>query len=68
MKIVEGVSLHLIKNQQFKTNHLTFRFSGDFNNKTVARRSLVAQMLVTANAKYPKGTRISRKVSFLIWR
>ncbi|HEO6988265.1 TPA: insulinase family protein, partial [Streptococcus agalactiae] len=42
MKIVEGVSLHLIKNQQFKTNHLTFRFSGDFNNKTVARRSLVA--------------------------
>ncbi|HGD4161252.1 TPA: M16 family metallopeptidase [Streptococcus agalactiae] len=65
MKIVEGVSLHLIKNQQFKTNHLTFRFSGDFNNKTVARRSLVAQMLVTANAKYPKVQEFREKLASL---
>ncbi|MCC9872378.1 insulinase family protein, partial [Streptococcus agalactiae] len=49
----------------FKTNHLTFRFSGDFNNKTVARRSLVAQMLVTANAKYPKVQEFREKLASL---
>ena len=42
MKIVDGVELHLIKNEKFKMNHITFRFSGDFNQKTVARRVLVA--------------------------
>ncbi len=53
MKIVDGVQLHLIKNTILKTNHLTFRFSGVFSEKTVARRVLVAQMLATANADYP---------------
>lgn len=53
MKIVDGVELHLIKNEKFKMNHITFRFSGDFNQKTVARRVLVAQILATANAEYP---------------
>lgn len=52
MKIVDGVELHLIKNEKFKMNHITFRFSGDFNQKTVARRVLVAQILATANAEY----------------
>lgn len=53
MKIVDGVELHLIKNEKFKMNHITFRFSEDFNQKTVARRVLVAQILATANAEYP---------------
>ena len=53
MKLVEGVELHLIKSEKFKMNHLTFRFSGDFSQKTVARRVLVAQILATANAEYP---------------
>ena len=53
MKIVDGVELHLIKNEKFKMNHITFRFSGDFNQKKVARRVLVAQILATANAEYP---------------
>ncbi len=41
MKIVEGVQLHFIKTKQFKSNHITFRFSGDLNQKTVAKRVLV---------------------------
>ncbi|EGJ26603.1 EF-P 5-aminopentanol modification-associated protein YfmF [Streptococcus porcinus] len=53
MKIVEGVQLHLIKTEKFKTNHITLRFSGDFNQKLVAKRVLVAQMLATANDDYP---------------
>ena len=44
MKIVDGVELHLIKNEKFKMNTLPFGFLGDFNQKTVARRVLVAQI------------------------
>lgn len=50
MKLVDGVALHLIQNEQFKMNHLTFRFSGEFQQETVAKRVLVAQILATANA------------------
>ncbi|WP_161978693.1 EF-P 5-aminopentanol modification-associated protein YfmF [Streptococcus sp. S784/96/1] len=53
MKLAEGVDLHFIKNQQFKTNHLTFRFSGHRQIKTVSRRVLVAQMLATASEAFP---------------
>lgn len=53
MKLTEGVDLHFIKNQQFKTNHLTFRFSGHRQSKTVSRRVLVAQMLATASEDFP---------------
>lgn len=63
MKIVDGVELHLIKNEKFKMNHITFRFSGDFNQKTVARRVLVAQILATANAKYPTAQRFRERLA-----
>lgn len=53
MKLAEGVDLHLIKREYFQTNHLTFRFSTNRHSKNIARRSLVAQMLATANEKYP---------------
>ncbi|EJN94759.1 EF-P 5-aminopentanol modification-associated protein YfmF [Streptococcus ratti] len=53
MKLAQDVHLHLIKTTKFKTNHITFRFSGELNSKTLARRVLVAQMLVTANNAYP---------------
>ncbi|WP_274642114.1 EF-P 5-aminopentanol modification-associated protein YfmF [Streptococcus equinus] len=65
MKIVDGVELHLIKNEKFKMNHITFRFSGDFNQKTVARRVLVAQILATANAKYPTAQRFRERLASL---
>lgn len=53
MKLAEGVDLHFIKSQQFKTNHLTFRFSGQRQEKSIARRALVAQMLATASQAFP---------------
>ena len=65
MKLVEGVELHLIKNEKFKMNHITFRFSGDFNQKTVARRVLVAQILATANAEYPTAQRFRERLASL---
>lgn len=53
MKLAQDVHLHLIKTTKFKTNHITFRFSGELNSKTLARRVLVAQMLAAANNAYP---------------
>lgn len=53
MEIVEGVHLHVVKTDKFKTNHLTCRFSGDLRTVNKARRALVAQMLATANADFP---------------
>ncbi|MGG6794239.1 UNVERIFIED_CONTAM: insulinase family protein [Streptococcus canis] len=65
MKIVQGVQLHLIKTKRFKTNHITFRFSGDLNQKTVAKRVLVAQMLATANDSYPTAKLFREKLAQL---
>ncbi|MFS1664173.1 EF-P 5-aminopentanol modification-associated protein YfmF [Streptococcus sp. zg-JUN1979] len=65
MKLAEGVQLHLIKHRQYKTNHITFRFSGEYLQKTVARRALVAQMLATASQKYPNSLSFRKKLASL---
>ncbi|MGT2933628.1 EF-P 5-aminopentanol modification-associated protein YfmF [Streptococcus catagoni] len=65
MKLVDGVQLHLLKSEKFKTNHITFRFSGDFNQKSVAKRVLVAQMMATANELYPTAKDFREKLAQL---
>src|SRR5699024_11577781 len=51
--------------EQFKMNHLTFRFSGEFQQETVAKRVLVAQILATANATYPTAQRFRERLASL---
>ncbi|AXQ79661.1 insulinase family protein [Streptococcus chenjunshii] len=65
MKIAQGVYLHLIKNQKFKSNHITFRFSSKLESETAARRVLVAQMLAAANAVYPTVQQFREKLASL---
>lgn len=65
MEIVKGVNLHLIKNESLKTVQLKCRFSGDLNQKTVARRVLVAQMLETACKAYPTNRDLRKKLASL---
>lgn len=65
MKIVDGVHLHFIKNKKLKTNHITLRFSGDFDAKTSAKRVMVAQMLESSNAIYPTTQLFRRKLADL---
>ncbi|EHJ52434.1 EF-P 5-aminopentanol modification-associated protein YfmF [Streptococcus macacae] len=65
MKLAQDVYLHLNKMIKFKTNHITFRFSGVFNSKTVARRVLVAQMLATSNNTYPSFQLFKKKLADL---
>lgn len=52
MKIADGVYLHMIKTKKFKTNHLKIRFTGKRDEKSLARRVLVAYILESVNAVY----------------
>lgn len=65
MQIADGVQLHFIEDNKLKTNHITFRFSGDFSQKTVAKRVLVGQMLETANETYPTTQAFRKKLTSL---
>ncbi|MGT2772226.1 EF-P 5-aminopentanol modification-associated protein YfmF [Streptococcus marimammalium] len=65
MKITDGVTLHIIKTNQFKTNHLTFRFSSQLNKKNMASRFLVSKMIETANSNFPNTTKIREKLADL---
>lgn len=65
MKIVDGVYLHFLKTEKFKTNQLTCRFSGRMDQDNRARRALVGQMLATASAKYPTSQAFRRRLAEL---
>lgn len=65
MEIVKGVNAHLIKNKSFKTVQIKCRFSGYLDQKNVARRVLVAQMLETACQKYPTNRDLRKKLASL---
>lgn len=65
MQLAQGVDLHFIKTQQFKMTHLTLRFSGRLDSKTLARRVLVAQMLATASEAYPTAQKFRKKLASL---
>ncbi|MGT2930406.1 EF-P 5-aminopentanol modification-associated protein YfmF [Streptococcus dentasini] len=65
MKLVDGVNLHLIKTDKFKTNHITLRFTGKRQKETTARRVLVAQMLALANETYPSYRAFKRALADL---
>lgn len=65
MELVEGIYLHGIKTDKFKTSHLTIRFSGDLSRVNKAGRALVAQMLATANQDYPTSQLFRRRLAEL---
>lgn len=65
MEIAQGVHLHVIKTQKFKTNHITFRFSGNRSPKNLAARVLVGQMLAIANQTYPTAQAFREKLASL---
>ena len=48
MKIADGVYVHFIPTQKYKTNRIVFRMTGSLNKQTIAKRALVSQMLATA--------------------
>ena len=53
MKIADGVHVHFIPTQKYKTNRIVFRMTASLNKQTIAKRALASQMLATANQPYP---------------
>lgn len=54
MKLRDGVMVHFIESQKYKTQRIKFRFSGPLDKKTIAGRVIIAYLLEAANSIYPK--------------
>lgn len=65
MKLQEGVHLHFIPTDQFTTNSIKIRFAAPMQEKTVAGRVLVANLLEIANADYPTTLAFRRQLALL---
>ena len=57
MKIADGVYVHFIPTQKYKTNRIVFRMTGSLNKQTIAKRALVSQMLALSLIHISEPTR-----------
>ncbi|GAB2024162.1 EF-P 5-aminopentanol modification-associated protein YfmF [Lactovum odontotermitis] len=53
VKLAEGVNLHLLPSEKFKTIHMMVRFREPLSRETLAERALLSNLLTLADAKYP---------------
>ncbi len=66
VQIVPGVTLDFIASKQFKTSRINLTFvTADVSKKTVALRTLIANMLEVSSQKYPDQKAISDQLAFL---
>lgn len=65
MKLVEGVHLHFIETQKYKTQRIKMRFSGPLDKKTLAGRVMTAYILESANKVYPNARIFRQKLASL---
>ena len=66
VQIVPGVTLDFIASKQFKTSRINLTFvTAAVSKKTVALRTLIANMLEVSSQKYPDQKAISDQLAFL---
>ncbi|WP_432739301.1 EF-P 5-aminopentanol modification-associated protein YfmF [Ligilactobacillus agilis] len=66
VQIVPGVTLNFIASKQFKTSRINLTFvTAAVSKKTVALRTLIANMLEVSSQKYPDQKAISDQLAFL---
>ena len=66
VQIVPGVNLDFIASKQFKTSRINLTFvTAAVSKKTVALRTLIANMLEVSSQKYPDQKAISDQLAFL---
>ena len=66
VQIVPGVTLDFIASKQFKTSRINLTFvTAAVSKKTVALRTLIANMLEVSSQKYPNQKAISDQLAFL---
>ncbi|MTB63424.1 insulinase family protein [Streptococcus sp. zg-86] len=65
MKLQEGVHLHFIDGEKFTTNQILVRFAAPMNQKTVAGRVLLSNLLDIANQEYPSSYQFYQRLAEL---
>lgn len=60
-----GIHVHTIPNEQFKTMHLVVRFTAPVSVETMSKRSLIANLLETNSATYPTIASFHQKLASL---
>lgn len=53
IKLKEGIHLHIRKTDQFKTVNFSFKFKQALTEQTASERSVLANVLLHSNEKYP---------------
>jgi len=63
MKLTDGINLHIIPTQKFKTVRLMIRFRGLLTEETLAKRVLISNLWETSNQTYPTAQSFARRLS-----
>ncbi|MCM0598676.1 EF-P 5-aminopentanol modification-associated protein YfmF [Periweissella fabalis] len=59
----EGVRLHILPNQQFKTTQIVVNLTTKHQQTTITKRSLLANILELGTQRYPDQTKIAQKLA-----
>ncbi|MGK0552104.1 EF-P 5-aminopentanol modification-associated protein YfmF [Enterococcus faecalis] len=65
VKIAEGVNLHVVATEKYKTIRILVRFNTQLNLKTITKRTLLASLLETNSLNYPNQVKLSERLAEL---
>ena len=64
-KIANGVNIHYIKTEKFKTNYISFNFVTALDKDSVHYNSMLPLILMRGCAKYPTQAEINKRLQYL---
>lgn len=65
ISLAEGVHLHVVRTEKYKTIRFILRFSTGIDKETITKRSLLANLLETNSLNYPTQVEMSGKLAEL---
>ncbi|MCA9765276.1 MAG: insulinase family protein [Carnobacterium sp.] len=65
IQLTEGVNLHIIPTEKYKTVRIVIKFRASLDKKTITKRALLSSLLETNSEKYPTQTALRSELSNL---
>ncbi|WP_414839888.1 EF-P 5-aminopentanol modification-associated protein YfmF [Carnobacterium sp. TMP28] len=65
IQLTEGVNLHIIPTEKYKTVRIVIKFRAPLDKKTITKRALLSSLLETNSEKYPTQTALRSELSNL---
>jgi predicted Zn-dependent peptidase len=65
IKIADGVNLHVVSTEKYKTIRILVRFNTQLNHETSTKRTLLASLLETNSLHYPNQVKLSERLAEL---